>query len=137
MPRYLTPEWFDAARAALAASPTSPPNDDAGTELVVQHVVTGGPDGDVPFHVDVVRGAARIEPGTADDPTVTFTESWATAVAIARGELAAQEAFRLGHVQVRGDLMALVERASVVNGLDAALADLRSRTEYEVVDRLE
>lgn len=129
MPRYLSPDWFAAAQSALDASPSL---DDAskGVTIDVQHIVTGGPDGDVAFHVHVDDGTARIDKGETASPTVTFIESWDTAKAIAQGELSAQGAFMTGLIRVRGNLPKLVEHSDAFGGVDDVFASLRNDTTY-------
>ncbi len=129
MPRYLSAEWLEAAQLALAA-------DDvlakvaAEVELSVQQQVTGGADGDVAFHVDIDHGAVNLVSGEAENPTVTFIQSYETAAAIGRGELSAQGAFMTGLIRVRGDLPKLVEHGDVFGGVDDVLAELRTHTTY-------
>jgi putative sterol carrier protein len=115
MVRYLSPEWIAALQATAAGAEV-----DDGVHLVVQQEVTGGPDGDVRYHISVDGGKASVHAGRADDPTVTFTQDYDTAVAIAAGELSAQEAFMAGRVRVRGDLARLARHQGVVAGLDRA-----------------
>lgn len=99
-------------------------------DVVVQQVVTGGPDGDVTYHVHLDRGAVHVRPGPADDPAVTFIQSWETAGAIARGELSAQGAFMTGRIRVRGDLAQLVAHSELLANVDDVFADLRAQTTY-------
>lgn len=126
MARYLTPEWFEAAQRALDAALPETASDG---RVVVQQTITGGPDGDVAYHV-IVDGRVQIARGEAADPTVTFIESWDTAGAIARGELSAQGAFMSGLIRVRGDLPKLVECGNAFDGVDDALADVRAQTTF-------
>jgi hypothetical protein len=129
VPRYLSQEWLDAAQHALADHDVLAAA--AGdVVLTVQQVVTGGPDGDVAFHVDIDHGAVRLVGGEASEPTVTFIQDWDTASAIGRGQLSAQGAFMTGLIRVRGDLPRLVEHGGVFGGVDDVLADLRSQTTY-------
>jgi hypothetical protein len=127
--RYLTPEWFEAAQRALERSSTRAPAAD-DVRVVVQQTVTDGPDGEVAYHVIVDGGRVRIVSGAADDPTVTFIETWDTASAISRGELSAQGAFMSGLIRVRGDLPRLVECGNAFGGVDDALAEVRAQTTY-------
>jgi putative sterol carrier protein len=129
VPRYLTPEWLDAAQRAFDGD-TMLAGASAGVQLTVQQVVNGGPDGDVVYHVVVDGGTVRIAHGEASTPTVTFIQNWDTATAIGRGELSAQGAFMTGLIRVRGDLPRLVEYGSIFGGVDDVLADLRSQTTY-------
>jgi hypothetical protein len=129
VPRYLTPEWLDAAQHALERS-TALTDATTQVQLKVQQVVTGGPDGDVTFHVAVDRGNVRMIGGEAGDATVTFIQSWDTARSVARGEQSAQGAFMNGQIRVRGDLPKLVEYGDVFGGVDDVLAALRADTTY-------
>src|SRR5580765_3025911 len=106
MARYLSDEWFAQLNAAAGGGLHGAT---AGEKLVVQHVVTGGPDGDVMFHVDIHDGTVTFASGPAPSAAVTFTQDYATAAAIGRGELSAQRAFMAGQLRVAGDLPALVE----------------------------
>jgi SCP-2 sterol transfer family len=133
MPRYLSPEWLDAAQRAIDAS-TATRKAAAGSadcaDFVVQHVVTGGSDGDLTYHVLAGADGVRICRGDAPDPTVVFTEDYGTAAAIGRGELSAQAAFMAGRIRVHGDLGRLIERGGAFDEIDEALAGLRSETSY-------
>jgi len=129
VPRYLSAEWLEVAQRALAGDDVLASA--AGeVELTVQQVVTGGPEGDVTYHVDVDHGAVRVAGGEAAQPTVTFIQSWDTAAAIGRGELSAQGAFMTGLIRVRGDLPKLVDHGDVFGGVDDVLAELRAQTTY-------
>ncbi|HEV2068894.1 MAG TPA: SCP2 sterol-binding domain-containing protein [Acidimicrobiales bacterium] len=106
MPRFLSHQWIEEASAAAATSPELA-EASAGVHLVVQQVVTGGPDADV-----------------------TFTTDWESAVAVATGTASAQDAFTSGRLRVRGDVTALLRHARALDGLHAAFAGLRERTTY-------
>jgi putative sterol carrier protein len=129
MPRYLSPEWLDAARREIDAS-TSVRAAASGLDFVVQHVVTGSADGDVTYHVRVGEDGVRICPGEAAEPTVVFTEDYGTAAAIGRGELSAQAAFITGRIRVHGDLPKLVEQSNAFSDIADVLAGLRAETSY-------
>lgn len=129
VPRFLSDEWLADASAVAAASPELG-RASADVHLVVQQVVTGGPDGDVRYVVSVGDGAVGLRPGQADAPDVTFTLDWATAVAMATGAIGAQEAFTTGRLQVRGDIEVMLRHGPALAGLDAVFAGLRERTTY-------
>lgn len=128
--RYLSPEWLDAARDAVAA-------DDAlatalaGVTLSVEQTVDGTPDGTVRWHIAVGDGKVALTPGPASRPDVRFTTTWDTAVAVARGDLAAQRAFVEGELRVGGDLTLLIAHQHAVAAVDDALAALRADTTYD------
>jgi hypothetical protein len=126
---YLSDEWFAAADRALAASEPLR-SAAAGVRLTVQHHVTGGPDGDRCFHVVIDHGAVGLRPGPTESPDVTFTETYDTATAIARGERSAQSAFLTGDLQVGGDLEVLVAHEKPLHAVVDVLADVRAATGF-------
>jgi len=126
MLRYLTPEWIDAV--ASAAGDLEGP---VGVRLTVQQRVTGGPDGDVSYHMVVEEGKVAVRAGEAAAPDVVFEQDHATAVAVARGELAAQAAFMSGRLRVHGDVQRLIDDKDALTGLDGALRAVRATTEYQ------
>ncbi|MBW3627103.1 MAG: SCP2 sterol-binding domain-containing protein [Actinobacteria bacterium] len=129
MPRFLSPQWIEEASAAAATSPELA-EASAGVHLVVQQVVTGGPDADVRYVVSFSDGQARLRAGEAADADVTFTTDWESAVAVATGTASAQDAFTSGRLRVRGDVTALLRHARALDGLHAVFAGLRERTTY-------
>ena len=128
--RYLSPEWLDAAREAVAADGALA-RALAGVTLTVEQTVDGTPDGTVRWHVAVDDGKVTLTPGPAARPDVCFTTTWDTAVAVARGELAAQRAFVEGRLRVGGDLRVLIDHHRAVAAVDDALDALRADTTYD------
>ena len=102
----------------------------AGVSLVLQQTVTDTPAGDVAWNVVVDNGTLRILAGMADQPDVTFTQSYATAKAIAMSEMSAQAAFMLGRLRIGGTVAKLIEHREAFDGLDDLFADIRAKTQY-------
>ncbi len=129
MARFLSPDWIaDASaaasdHAALAAATL-------GVHLVVQQVVTGGPDGDVSYVVAIDDGRVGLRVGVDGGSDVTFTVDWETAVAMSTGALGGQEAFTTGRLQLGGDVDVLLRHGPALVGLDAVFAEVRERTTY-------
>jgi hypothetical protein len=127
--RYLSLDWIDALSRAVG-------DDQQLRELATTHeigltqVVGDGPEGDVTYHLQVGDGEARFGPGAADPEHVRMEQSWSTAVAVASGDLNAQEAFVDGRIRLYGDQQRLLEAQPVFGALDHVLASLRGRTEY-------
>jgi putative sterol carrier protein len=127
--RYLSPEWLDAAGAALAG-------DDAlaaalaGVTLTVEQIVDGTPDGTVRWHLAIEDGKVALTPGPAARPDVRFTTTYAVAAAVARGESSAQRAFIEGGLRVGGDLSSVVAHQRTLAAVDDALVDVRAATTY-------
>src|SRR5262249_55140863 len=129
MPRYLSPEWFDAAQTAARGNAALQAAT-AGAHVVVEHEVTGGPHGDGRLHVMVEDRKGEIVNAPASNPTVTFVQDYETATLIGRGELSAQGAFLTGRLRVRGDLPKLVDEMDAFGGVDDLFDGLRAQTEY-------
>lgn len=120
-----TPAWL--AELAAAASGATVASD---LELVIEQIVTDiGDDGELAYAIRLSGGTVTVEPGRADDPDVTFTQDWATATAIATGELSAQAAFMAGRLRVGGDLPAVIERTRGALALDDVFALARPSTD--------
>lgn len=129
MAAYLSPEWLVEADAAVSGS-ESLRTATADVELVVQHVVTGGPEGDAAYHVVVDHGTVTVVPGESAAPDVTFTEDHLTAAAIGRGELSAQAAFMTGKLRVGGKLDRLLREQDAFSGIDDVFDGLRATTTW-------
>ena len=128
--RYLSLDWIDAVAADVAS-------DDRLGDLAGQHeigftqVVSGGPEGDVTYHLQVGGGRIGFAAGPADPEHVRMEQAWDTAVAIATGELNAQEAFVNGHIRLVGDQKRLLDAQAVFGALDSVFSAVRERTTYE------
>ena len=118
MARFLTQAWVDALNEAATGRSVPP------LSLTLRHVI-----GDVVYVVRVAGGGVRAELGDAA-ADVTFVEDYETAAAIARGELAPQEAVRRGRLKVTGDVSALVRHADALRAVEEAFAGARAGTTY-------
>ena len=100
MARFLSQEWLDSSRDLAAGQPERP-----GASARIQYVVTGTPEGEVRYwwvleHGRLAEGAL----GELPDADVVFTEGYADAVLIQRGELDPGAAFMQGRVKVSGNM---------------------------------
>ena len=130
MIRYLSLAWIDALSAEVAASENL--RELAGNHQInVTQVVRDGPEGDVTYHFRVGDGNATFGAGEAADEDVRMEQQWSTAVAVATGELNAQEAFISGQILLFGDQHKLLDAQPVFGALDAVFASVRDRTSYE------
>jgi len=129
MIRYLSLDWINALATEVAASDQM--RSVAETHSIgVTQVVSDGPEGDVTYHLSVGGGAATFGAGPADPEDVKMEQDWDTAVAVATGELNAQEAFIGGRIRLFGDQQKLLESQPVFGALDAVFATVRERTSY-------
>lgn len=128
--RYLSLAWLRELTREVSESETL-------AELAQDHsigvtqVVLGGPEGDVTYHLQVLDGEARFGPGPADPEHVRMEQDWDTAVAVATGELNAQEAFVTGRIRFQGDQQLLIDSQPLFAALDGVFSTVRERTQYE------
>ena len=120
---FLSPQW----RAALVDAA-------AGTELAGQArltvavVVTEDGADDVGWALAFGDGGEDDRPGAEAAADVTFTIDRATATAMSRGQLGAQDAFMAGRLRIGGDLSALLAAAGALEALGDVFAPVRERT---------
>ena len=128
--RYLSLAWLRELTREVSESETL-------AELAQDHsigvtqVVLGGPEGDVTYHLQVLDGEASFGPGPADPEHVRMEQDWDTAVAVATGELNAQEAFVTGRIRFQGDQQILIDSQPLFAALDGVFSNVRERTQYE------
>jgi len=130
MIRYLSLDWIAALSSEVAASEQI--REIAQSHRIgVTQVVSDGPEGDVTYHLVVGDGEAQFGPGAADPEDVKMEQDWSTAIAVATGELNAQEAFISGKIRLFGDQQKLLDAQPVFGALAAVFATVQDRTKYE------
>ncbi|MEY2580515.1 MAG: hypothetical protein QOE09_364 [Ilumatobacteraceae bacterium] len=129
MVRYLSLAWIDALSKEVAKSGDLAALADTHNIGVTQ-VVTDGPEGDVTYHLRLGDGMASFGAGPADGEDVRMQQSWATATAVATGDLNAQEAFIKGLIRLTGNQQKLIDSQPVFAALDAVFTSVRGQTEY-------
>jgi putative sterol carrier protein len=132
MLRFLSDEWIQALHDA-AASDDDLADRTADVSLTIEQEVTGGPDGDVTFHLVLDHGSVSVGPGPAPAATVRFHQDYATAASIAMGHGSAQRAFMTGRLRVGGDLRVLLDHNEVLAQIGDVFAAVRQRTEAPVI----
>lgn len=127
--RYLSQEWLAAAAEAIAHDAAL----QVATEdlnLTLEQTVADGPEGTVCWHLVLRHGYAALVMGPTSTADLRFTTTWDTAQAIARGDLAAPDAFMDGRLRVGGDLTLLVRYHRKLAAVDDVLATLRAKTTW-------
>ena len=127
--RYLSLEWIDALTQAVASNEAIAAIASEHTVGITQ-TVTGGPEGDVTYHLQIVDGHASFGPGAAFPEDVRFEQDWETATAVATDKLNAQQAFITGRIRLYGDQEKLVASTPVFAALDTVFSTVRQFTEY-------
>lgn len=128
--RYLSLDWIDEMATRITERDQLQALGD-DHEIGVTQVVTGAPEGDVTYHLQVGPDGVGFGPGPADPEHVRMEQTWDTAVGVATGALNAQEAFVHGHIRLSGDQQRLLPVQPVFAELDAVFAAVRPTTTYE------
>jgi putative sterol carrier protein len=88
----------------------------SGQNATIQQIITS--DGDeTHYWIEIADGTIDLGVGDADEPDATITQSYDTAVKLARSELSVVTAFMTGKVKVAGNMGLLM-------GLQGALSQL-------------
>lgn len=132
VPVFLSEEWIADLDSAASAAPALVgvlPDDADVDALIIEHVVDD--DGtERAFHLVLGQGPARARSGRAEVPTITFSQSRATAAAIASGRASAQSAFMAGDLRLGGRVDLLLAHHGALADLDDVFSEVRARTEW-------
>ncbi len=117
--RFLSTEWAEAVKTQLNA------NDEfrqasAGQQATIQQVITSGED-DTHYWIEIAEGTIDMGVGDADGPDATITQSYETAVKLAKSELSVVTAFMTGKVKVAGNMGLLMGLQGALSQLPAAM----------------
>ena len=129
MSRYLSLDWIDEVTAAALAS-SELQEAAQGRTVGITELITGGPEGEVTYHLTVTNGDVQFGAGPAEPEDVRFVQDWDTAVGVATGAVNAQEAFLRGRIKLAGSQAAVLENQPVFAALDAVFRSVRERTVY-------
>ena len=86
--------------------------------------------GEIVFHMVFDGSGACMGSGPATDPAVVFSQGWETAVAVAQGQLSAEEAVLNGEITFEGDPMALLTHRRLLDRVDDVFNEVRVRTSW-------
>lgn len=128
MPRFLSSEWAIAAARALDTVTLAEP-----VSVTVAHLVHGTPEGDLTWVVKVHDGrvSVALRPGLdAGDAEIVFVEDYATACALARGDVTAEQAVAAGRLKLRTGTRILVSHAGALRAVGEALQRLHAETTW-------
>ena len=126
--QYLSDEWILAVGQEIATDATIKVAA-ADHSVSVSQIVTDTPFGDVTYHLVCRDGAVHFKKGAAPSDVV-FTQTYATAVGVATGNINAADAFINGHVRFQGDHQRLIDAQPFFAALDAVFARVRLRTAF-------
>ena len=128
--RYLGLDWIEAigTRAAENAYLQS-----LGSTLNIgiTQMVSDGPEDTVLYHLQVSDNAVTFGAGPADPEHVRLEQEWETAVAVATGEMAAEDAFITGAIRIGGDAQMLLHSQEIFAALDPIFEEVAQITVYK------
>ena len=119
---FLSPEWAEALTTALNTN-------DAfrqaitGQTATIQQVINGD-DGETKYWIKIAEGAIDMGVGEADGAEATITQSYDTAVKLAKNELSAVTAFMTGKIKVGGNMGLLLGLQGAFGQLPAVMAGI-------------
>lgn len=121
--KFLSEEWAQAVTEALNSS-----EDFArvagGQAAKLQFLATDTPDGATKYYFKLEGGKAEMALGELADAEATITNSYATAVAVDKGELNPQSAFMQGKLKIKGNMMKLMQLQGVLSAMAKAISPI-------------
>jgi putative sterol carrier protein len=120
--KFLSSEWAEAVKTALNGDDAFR-NAAAGKKAVIQQVITTS-DGPTQYWIKIDDGTIDMGIGDAVGPDSTITESYETAVALAKDELSAVTAFMTGKVKIGGNMGLLLGLQGALVRLPAAMGSI-------------
>jgi putative sterol carrier protein len=122
--QFLSNEWADAVKQALNANEAFR-QAAASSNATLQQVITR--DGDeTHYWIRIADGGIDLGLGDVDSPDSTITQSYDTAVKLARSELSVVTAFMTGKVKVAGNMGLLLSLQGALAQLPAAMASIET-----------
>ena len=118
--KFLSDEWAQALRSELNEN-ESFKEAAAGKTATIQQVIGGG-DSEVHYWISIADGVIDMGIGDATNADATITETYDTAVALAKSELSPVTAFMTGKVKIAGNMGMLLGLQSVLALLPGAMA---------------
>jgi putative sterol carrier protein len=118
--KFLSDEWADALKTELNASEGFK-SAAAGKTATIQQVI-GGSEGEVHYWISLADGVIDMGIGDAAAADATITETYDTAVALAKSELSPVTAFMTGKVKIAGNMGMLLGLQNVLALLPGAMA---------------
>lgn len=125
MLRFLSPEWIEALDDA-ARGWSAPP----AAEFTLVQVVRGADGDEVRYHLVIGGGRLRVRSGGSTAATVTVTQAYDVAAAIAQGTLNVEQALALGRLRVSGEVAVLPRYRRMLTAAGDLFASVRPRTTY-------
>lgn len=114
MAKFLSQDHMTASTEAMNAD-SGFQNAMLNKELKLQFVVTGAPEGDVQYHLDIADGSAAMNLGELEGADASVTSDYETATAMAKGDLNVQMAFMTGKIKVGGNMAKIMMNQGLIS----------------------
>jgi putative sterol carrier protein len=119
--KFLSPEWAEQLKAALNGR-ESFRQAAAGKQARLQQVITG--DGETRYWITIDDGTIDLGVGDLDGVDATITQSYDTAVALAKREMNAVTGFMMGRIKIEGNMGMLMGLTGALGELPEAMATI-------------
>lgn len=119
--KFLSPEWAEQLKATLNAR-ESFRQAAAGKQARLQQVITG--DEESRYWITIDDGTIDLGVGDLDAADATITQSYDTAVALAKRELNAVTGFMMGKIKIDGNMGMLMGLTGALGELPEAMATI-------------
>jgi putative sterol carrier protein len=119
--KFLSPEWAEQLKAALNGR-ESFRQAAAGKQARLQQVITG--DRETRYWITIDDGTIDLGVGDLDGVDATITQSYDTAVALAKREMNAVTGFMMGRIKIEGNMGMLMGLTGALGELPEAMATI-------------
>jgi putative sterol carrier protein len=120
--KFLSTEWAEGLTSQLNASDAFR-EASAGQVATIQQIITGG-EGETHYWIRIADETIEMGVGDADDPDATITQSYETAVGLARSEVSPVTAFMTGKIKVSGNMGLILSLQGVLSQIPPAMQAL-------------
>lgn len=118
--KFQSEEYFQAANEALQAS-EDVAKAAKGHNITLQVVTNDFPGvGEMKSFIRIDKGSIGVGSGEVEEPDVTITQNYETAVAMDKGELNPQVAFLDGKVKIKGNIIKVMSLQKLLQALEPA-----------------
>ena len=122
--QFLSTEWAEAVKQALNANDAFRQAAASSTASLQQVISKDGQE--THYWIRIAEGSIDLGLGDVESPDATITQSYDTAVALARSELSVVTAFMTGKVKVAGNMGLLLSLQGALSQLPGAMASIET-----------
>lgn len=117
--RFLSDEHLQAVTETMAADAEIRRRAE-GVRLGLNYAITGGPEGDFGYYIQVADGVVTMALGELEDADANLKSTYMTAAAVSQGTLTSQMAVLTGRIKVRGAVGPIMKNTALLGLVEAA-----------------